>query len=132
MRAECNPVAEGVVERMLAPAPVAAGHVPAECSGAAGLDGAHDLEPRELALGQASQNAGRQREEHEPRAVNCAKHLRSNPVESLHDLAALPGPHATTEDEHIPGKPSEPLREAVGMVLSLGEQDRRAGRIQRP
>ena len=39
------PVAAGVVERMLAPAPVAAVHVPAERGGAAGLDRAHDLEP---------------------------------------------------------------------------------------
>ena len=39
------PVAAGVVERMLAPAPVAAVHVPAERGGAARLDSAHDLQP---------------------------------------------------------------------------------------
>ena len=38
-------VATGVVERMLAPAAVTGVDVPAEQSGAARLDGAHDLEP---------------------------------------------------------------------------------------
>ena len=65
------------------------------------------------------------------RAMAHAMPTLGNIFETLHDLAALPRPHASAKNENVPGKAAEALRKPMGMILALGEQDGRASYLER-